>query len=147
MSVDFSAVRRAAMGLRCVAAFPAALSSLPALPSLRESEELQAATTDSAVSTAIDRLTRRTVVLFIASPPLCDCCARTLTQGTDTRPGDKGRAPHLERLRGPRQERVRADCSPDQTAAGSSSTRRLRVRLESTGMPGPIVVLIAAFLM
>ena len=34
-----------------------------------------------------------------------------------------------------------------QTAAGSSSTRRLRVRLESTGMPGPIVVLMAAFLM
>lgn len=34
-----------------------------------------------------------------------------------------------------------------QTAAGSSSTRRLRVRLESSGMPGPIVVLMAAFLM
>lgn len=34
-----------------------------------------------------------------------------------------------------------------QTAAGSSSTRRLRVRFESIGMPGPIVVLSAAFLM
>ena len=34
-----------------------------------------------------------------------------------------------------------------QTAAGSSSTRRLRVRFGSTGMPGPIVVERAAFLM
>lgn len=34
-----------------------------------------------------------------------------------------------------------------QTAAGSSSTRRLRVRLASSGMPGPIVVASAAFLM
>lgn len=34
-----------------------------------------------------------------------------------------------------------------QTAAGSSSTRRLRVRLASSGMPGPIVVASVAFLM
>lgn len=34
-----------------------------------------------------------------------------------------------------------------QTAAGSSSTRRFRVRFGSSWMPGPIVVLMAAFLM
>jgi D-3-phosphoglycerate dehydrogenase len=40
-----------------------------------------------------------------------------------------------------------AELAQAQTAAGSSSTRRLRVRFGSTGMPGPIVVLMAAFLM
>src|SRR5919198_391257 len=59
-SVDFSAVRRAAMGLTCVAPLPEALSPLP-----EESEELQEATPDSTVTAAIERLTRRTVVLFI----------------------------------------------------------------------------------
>ncbi|GAA3814065.1 hypothetical protein GCM10022403_054570 [Streptomyces coacervatus] len=58
-------MRRAAMGLTCAAPLPDALPDPP-----EESEELQAATPDSAVTTAIERPMRRTVVLFISSPTL-----------------------------------------------------------------------------
>lgn len=63
----------------------------------------------------------------------------------------KSRAPHLGRGAGPGCHNARGPRLPadpeDQTAAGSSSTRRLRVRLASSGMPGPIVVASVAFLM
>ncbi len=71
--------------------------------------------------------------------PMREAGARTLTQG-----GGKRDGPRTSKGAGPlnRWGELLA-----QTAAGSSSTRRLRVRLESSGMPGPIVVLMAAFLM
>lgn len=59
-------------------------------------------------------------------------------------------APTAPRSSGGRFHSTRARQGPgrrSQTAAGSSSTRRLRVRLESSGMPGPIVVVRVAFLM
>lgn len=74
--------------------------------------------------------------------------ARTLTQGAGKGDGPKGTVkgdgPRTSEGAGPvnRWGELLA-----QTAAGSSSTRRLRVRLESSGMPGPMVVLRAAFLM
>ena len=78
--------------------------------------------------------------------------ARHLVRPADAVPGaarvKRARAPHREGA-GP-VERVRDAAAGDrvgQTAAGSSSTRRLRVRFESSGMPGPIVVVMAAFLM
>src|SRR3954468_23838058 len=67
LSVDRSALRRAAMGLTRVVPLPTALSSLPEPPA--EPEELHAASPVSAVATAIERPTRRTVVLFIRPHP------------------------------------------------------------------------------
>lgn len=79
--------------------------------------------------------------------------ARTLTQGAGKGDGAKGTADRGRPKRGgPRTSEGAGPVNRwgelfAQTAAGSSSTRRLRVRLESSGMPGPIVVLMAAFLM
>ncbi|GAA0466598.1 hypothetical protein GCM10009544_31050 [Streptomyces stramineus] len=57
----------------------------------------------------------------------------------------KSRAPHPpEGMRGPARD---ADSLREVDQTVSSSTRRLRVRLESSGMLGPIVVVMAAFLM
>lgn len=67
-SVDFSAERRAAMGLTRVTLLRPALSPLPELP--EESDELQAATPASAVVSAIETVTRRTTVLFIRPTPM-----------------------------------------------------------------------------
>ncbi len=50
----------------------------------------------------------------------------------------------LGRMRGPARDAYSLR-EVDQTV--SSSTRRLRVRLESSGMLGPIVVVMVAFLM
>lgn len=69
-------------------------------------------------------------------------CSRTL-------PHTRGRAPRPQKVAGPvpcRETDYRVSTGA-QTAAGSSSTRRLRTRLASSGMPGPIVVLRVAFLM
>lgn len=69
-------------------------------------------------------------------------CSRAL-------PHVRGRAPHPRKVAGPvpcRETGYRVSTRA-QTEAGSSSTRRLRTRLESSGMPGPIVVLMVAFLM
>ncbi|GAA3033372.1 hypothetical protein GCM10010448_14390 [Streptomyces glomeratus] len=70
-------------------------------------------------------------------------------------PGSRGEDDGHTKTPGPAPAKVRGPASAarargfrrDQTAAGSSSTRRLRVRFGSTGIPGPIVVLTAAFLM
>jgi hypothetical protein len=75
------------MGLTCVAPLPEALSPLP-----EESEELQAATPDSAVNPAIERLTWRTVVLFGPHPYAIAVPARQRRALTPVR--EKGRAPH-----------------------------------------------------
>ena len=91
LSVDFSALRRAAMGLTRVEPLPAALSSLPEPP--EEPEEPQAATEASAVATAIERPIRRTVVLFIRPHPYAIAVpAKTLAQRTDT-PYEKRTSP------------------------------------------------------
>lgn len=148
-SVDFSALRRAATGEnRGVPSLPEPPEP-PESPDPSEPPELQAATPVSRVTAAIERPVRRTVVLFIRSTPK-ESCVRTLTHGTDTRAGKRVRTTNRDEPRtskGCGARRVTAVSCQAQTAAGSSSTRRLRVRFESTGMPGPTVVLIAAFLM
>jgi hypothetical protein len=111
---------------------------------------VQTATPVSAVTPAIDRAIRRMVVLVTRLSPLRSVVLRTLAQGTDTRMS-KQDEPRTSKGCGARCRNAYATGCRDertaQTAAGSSSTRRLRVRFESIGMPGPIVVLMAAFLM
>lgn len=103
------------------------------------SEEVQAVSTVSAAAIATERTPPRPVVHFIR-PPVPLPCAHA---NPGHSPLTQERAPHREGA-GPVADQASRQA---QTAAGSSSTRRLRVRFGSTGMPGPIVVLIAAFLM
>lgn len=129
-------------------AFDTAAPSLPLL----SSDPPQAATDVSAAATATDRPTRRTVLVLISAPtPLSALGHLTLTHGTDslryvyTRTG-----PAPRKVAGPvnvTRDTAVVRALQAQTEAGSSSTRRLRVRLESSGMPGPIVVARVAFLM
>ncbi|GAA5215102.1 hypothetical protein GCM10023323_62810 [Streptomyces thinghirensis] len=103
------------------------------MASVGPSAEVQAVTHASAAVTAIEATVRRAVVP-VMRPPLVPVCprarfraARTLTQRSDTRTG-KGNGPRTSEGAGP----VNRLGEPwAQTAAGSSSTRRLRVRLES----------------
>ncbi|GGS86630.1 hypothetical protein GCM10010286_09120 [Streptomyces toxytricini] len=71
-----------------------------------------------------------------------------LAQGSNSRkreralrPGEGAEGPFKVPLAG----RIAARSRQAQTAAGSSSTRRLRVRFGSSWMPGPMVVVRAAF--
>ncbi|GAA5068214.1 hypothetical protein GCM10023336_51160 [Streptomyces similanensis] len=163
-AVDVSAALRAATGL--IGSDP-----LPPWPPPEPDPDPQAATPVSAATAAIESVVRRTVLFVISPHPYAFAVSRTLARTTDNRTeepyrrltesptGIRGESIGLQRT--PVDSRKRDEprnrsvaglvvdrCEPEaQTAAGSSSTRRLRVRFGSIWMPGPIVVLMAAFLM